>query len=486
MEFYASICRLCESPDQTGNSWVELFSGKNEHLLAKIRACANIAISFNDGLPQRICGRCNLNLEHAYNFKMRCEITDTKLRREMEFLIKNDEKHHSPFDCSRFLLAQEGTKQDVIMAAEKVYVKAEPLEDEDFCSAKVETQLKVGVDWDPNEHKDELSDSEESDSENDFGAVEKEKSSEKPKPDVLDKKKGNICDICGDQFDKSSALSDHRKAKHPKQQYQCKQCSKHFTRKSYLEEHEVQHTGIRPYECPQCDKKYFTPSGLRSHMQDHGDNLPYVCDKCGKGFSTESKLRVHYAIHIETRDFICDLCNKGFKTLGVLNSHKTTHLPRGQQRKRTPRKKKDYVCQYCGKVSTHPGVHNMHMRTHTGEQRFECHICFKRFTSYGSHRKHLLVHTGEKPYVCQYCQKAFRQKHHMDTHIRGVHTKEKPYKCKFCPRAFATLGNMREHEKSHGESGRKHEVLPPTVNPGVVIPPEFGHFLAESTEPGSY
>lgn len=101
----------------------------------------------------------------------------------------------------------------------------------------------------------------------------------------------------------------------------------------------------------------------------------------------------------------------------------------------------------------------------------------------------------------------------MDTHIRGVHTNEKPYQCKFCPRAFATLGNMRLHERSHGEPAGKQEQQPesysaahpeigmvigspesqsssmmvnstpsPMMNPGVMIPPEFGLFMAERTQ----
>ncbi|XP_065085041.1 zinc finger protein 583-like [Ochlerotatus camptorhynchus] len=526
MEFYATICRLCESPDQTGNSWIELFANNNENLLVKIRACANIAIYDNDGLPKRICGRCHHNLEQAYNFKMQCEITDTKLRHEMEFLTKNGENHEvfiPPFDYSRFLKTKEETKPDVSLVAEKVLVKTEALEeedeqrpileesygddsDEDLCTTKVETQLEIG---------DEVSDSEESDNENDSGADHQiEKLSEEMKLKKIDKKSG-ICDICGDHFDKRSNLYAHKRAVHGKQRYQCKQCSKQFSRKCRLEDHELQHTGIRQFECPQCDKKYATQSGLKTHMEDvHTDNLPYVCDKCGKGFSKEGKLRYHYAVHIETRDFICELCNKGFKTQGHLNLHKSTHLPPDKKKKRPPRnRKKTCVCPFCGKVSSSIGVHSMHIRTHTGDQRYECHICFKRFTSSGSHKKHLRVHTGEKPYVCEYCQKSFRQKHHMDTHIRGVHTNEKPYQCKFCPRAFATLGNMRLHERSHGEPADKqeHQAQPyfavqpeigtmigspasqsssmmvssspsPMMNPGVVIPPDFGLFMADRTQ----
>lgn len=533
MEFYSTICRLCESPDQTGNSWIELFSNKNKDLLAKIQACANIKIYDNDGLPKRICGRCLQNVEQAYNFKVQCEITDAKLRHEIDFLTINEENRKvaiPPFDYSRFLASQDVPNADVKIATESVFVKTEitddegskerPMLDESVSDGsdeylfppKVETSLYIEQDCNS---KDENSDSDESANENHSAADHQIKKTIEGMKVEETEKKISICDICGDHFDKKSSLYSHRRTVHAKQRYQCKQCTKYFSRKSRLEEHELRHTGIRQYECPECDKKYTTQAGLKTHMEDvHNDNLPYVCDKCGKGFSKEGKLRYHYAVHIETRDFICDLCQKGFKTQGHLNLHKSTHLPSDKKKKRPPRnRRKTCVCPFCGKVSSSIGVHSMHIRTHTGEQRYECHICLKRFTSSGSHKKHLRVHTGEKPYECEYCQKAFRQKHHMDTHIRGVHTNEKPYQCKFCPRAFATLGNMRLHERSHGEPATKIENKPqayyavqpemdrtvdspvsqsssmmvnstpsPMMNPGFVIPPGFGLFMTDRTQ----
>lgn len=324
-------------------------------------------------------------MEQAYNFKMQCEITDAKLRHEMEFLTKNGENRKvsiPPFDYSRFLMTQEDTKPDVsLTAAENVIVKTEAVEgtdeesdgadsDEDFFATKVETQLNIGMNWDS--CKDEVSDSEGSDNDNDSDADHQMgKSSEELKL-TEGVKKSSICDICSDTFDKRSSLYAHKRTVHGEKGYQCKQCLKYFSRKSRLQDHELQHSGIRQFECPQCDKKYATRSGLRTHMEDvHTDNLPYVCDKCGKGFSKEGKLRYHYAVHIETRDFICDLCNKGFKTQGHLNLHKGTHLPPDKKKKRPPRnRKKTCVCPFCGKVSSSIGVHSMHIRTHTGKFRW--------------------------------------------------------------------------------------------------------------------
>lgn len=543
MEIYASICRLCEAPNQVSSNWVELYVEKNEHLLPKIRACANIVIHENDELPRRICNRCHQILEQAYNFKLQCEISDAKLRFEMDFMKKNGGKLEEgtvpPFDYGQFLQARDQTKPDVTLLAEKVYVKTEPIAEEeeeeekeeelaipgieeDFCPANVETELREENDSDDKDDvkddgENEGDDSGASDSENESDWVDKAIVGQKS-----ERKTSTVCDVCGEEFKRKFDLYAHKKAAHGKTRFQCKECLKCFSRKSRLEDHEVLHTGIRQFECTElgCDKKYATQGGLRTHIEDcHTENLPYVCDKCGKGFSKEGKLRYHYAVHIETRDFICDICEKGFKTPAHLALHRSTHLPNDQKRKRKPRdRRKTCVCPFCGKVSTTSNTHTMHLRIHTGEQRYECHICFKRFTSSGSHKKHLRVHSGEKPYVCQYCQKPFRQKHHMDTHIRGVHTNEKPYQCKYCPRAFATVGNMRLHEKSHGEPASvvKQDMAvagasftdvstvhspasqassmmmisstpSPMMNPGVMIPPNtstsaFGLYFNDPTQ----
>ncbi|XP_062538377.1 zinc finger protein 436-like isoform X2 [Armigeres subalbatus] len=464
MEYHSTVCRLCEAPEKASLNWIELYVEKNEHLLPKIRACANIVIHENDELPRRICDRCHQTVERAYNFKLQCEITDAKLRNELDFMKENESKGKKvpPFDYGHFLQGSDHLETDV--ASEKVVPKTEPTpeqdeeeqvipeieEDEEVLS--VEIELK-GSDSDgdaEDTHKNDDSDneSETSDSEHDSDWLDKAMTAEKKK-----RNRGHYkCDVCGQEFTRKYDLYTHRKSVHGSTPFQCKQCMKCFSKQSRLVDHELLHTGIRPFQCPECEKNYATQKGLKGHIIDvHTPNLPYVCDKCGKGFSNETKLRNHYAAHIETRDFICDICEKGFKTAPHLSLHKATHLPQEQRKPRKPREHKPCICPFCGKVSNKTSTHIVHLRQHTGEQRYECHICSKRFTSSGSHKKHLRVHSGEKPYVCQYCQKPFRQKHHMDTHIRGVHTNEKPYQCKFCPRAFATIGNMRLHEKSHGE-----------------------------------
>ncbi|XP_055523674.1 zinc finger protein 391-like [Wyeomyia smithii] len=483
MDFYASICRLCEAAPKMTDKWSDLYAAKNKQLIEKIQSICKVKINNRDKLPKRICDRCRNNLMQAYNFKLKCELTDAKLRKEIEFLKKNNWKTEEalpPYHCERQVKPEKivNTKQTEeaetlsesiasVIVVEPVFIKSEQNEEfseseqldetmSDLCSTKVEPQEE-------NDSKDDVSSESDDDSndadysEGDGGSDVKPpgkkalRSDRKSKTDNTEPS-NTTCETCGEQFEKSSQLYAHNKAVHGKRRFCCKICSRSFSRRVRLADHELRHTGVRQFECPHCDKSYVTQSGLKTHVEDaHSENLPYVCDKCGKGFSKPGKLRVHYSMHIESRNFVCAVCSKGYKTQTHLNIHMNVHLPQDQKKVRSRRsREKVCICPFCGKVSTSLGTHSMHIRTHTGDQRYECNICFKRFTSSGSHKKHLRVHSGEKPFVCVYCSKSFRQKHHMTTHIRGVHTNEKPYQCKFCPKAFATRGNMTLHERSHG------------------------------------
>lgn len=45
MDFYATICRLCEATDKLGEKWLDLFAAENEHLLSRIRSLTTVEVS---------------------------------------------------------------------------------------------------------------------------------------------------------------------------------------------------------------------------------------------------------------------------------------------------------------------------------------------------------------------------------------------------------------------------------------------------------
>ncbi|XP_055630751.1 zinc finger protein OZF-like [Toxorhynchites rutilus septentrionalis] len=476
MDLYALKCRLCETTDRLNDSkWLDLFSAGNETLLMKIEACTSVVIRKADSLPKRICDRCNTHLQQAYSFRVQCEITDAKLRREIELLQRNDwdigesikkEDNQERTDTCDGLLDIK-VKQSEQNPEEELYVIFTEDSDPDVSLSKIKKSLEAKEDQSADDGEEQIKSEINDSAESDPAEPSEKKSRLRIKSEEHDEKtRSNICETCGEQFEKASQLYKHTRSVHGKKRFQCSTCSKWFYRRTHLRDHQLRHSGIRQFECTKCDRKYVTQKGLKTHVDSiHSDEQPYVCDKCGTGFAKPGMLRNHYSTHIESRDFLCGVCSKGYKTKSQLDLHMNIHLPLDQKKaKKKRRPEKPCICQFCGKVSNSLAAHKLHVRQHTGEQRYECHICPKRFISFGSHKKHLLVHSGERPYSCEFCQKAFRQKHHLTTHTRSVHTNEKPYECKFCLKTFVTKGNMMLHLRIHTGADAKSKVAADSSN----------------------
>jgi hypothetical protein len=312
-----------------------------------------------------------MNLENAYNFRIQCEITDSKLRYEIGFL--EDQKGSIPQGINFETIkvkneheeVEESTVVEVLFHEEEVHS-----DDDEYQEMSVEMEIPSKTEEEV-ESDDEVLEAEYLQEESDEGEMSEcddelidSKSPKKRVKAVTNDDRKYECVTCNEEFQRASDLYTHTRSVHGKNKFQCKECLKWFSRKSRLESHELLHKGVRLFECDQCPRKYATPQGLKTHLDDaHSVDYPYVCDKCGKGFIKESKLKHHYSSHIEVRNYACEICHKSFKTQTYLNFHMDTHQPPElRKHKRRPKKKKTCICPYCGKVSTSLGTHSMHLR----------------------------------------------------------------------------------------------------------------------------
>uniref|UniRef100_A0A1Q3EXL7 Putative c2h2-type zn-finger protein n=1 Tax=Culex tarsalis TaxID=7177 RepID=A0A1Q3EXL7_CULTA len=403
MDLFANHCRLCRAENVPSEDWPQLTLPGNEQLLKKIEACTGVQIRTDDGLPKRICPRCETSLDQADTFRLQCREAEAWWRFNFgESIIK-------PAPTVSIYVKPEVVEEDEPVGCEELPVVIQPVLKEE--------QVK-SEDSDYEATKDESS---------------------------------------ADEWGKETSKAKKKKAKSKKdahKEFWCDQCSRPLANKQNLEEHMARHSGIQKYECTLCDSKFFSGAALTRHMdRQHPDNQPFQCDICNKKFTKKGDLVKHKPVHSEARPFSCNLCPKAFKTKTILKGHmRWVHQPEEVREELKRKSLRTFVCSYCGKISTSGSIHKNHLRTHTGEKRYECKVCGKRFTALWSHTKHMLIHTGERPHKCEFCQKAFRERHHMTTHIRGVHKNERPYPCRFCPKAFVTRQSMQFHEKTHGES----------------------------------
>mmetsp|Transcript_25003 Transcript_25003/g.60151 ORF Transcript_25003/g.60151 Transcript_25003/m.60151 type:complete len:395 (+) Transcript_25003:101-1285(+) len=118
-------------------------------------------------------------------------------------------------------------------------------------------------------------------------------------------------------------------------------------------------------------------------------------------------------------------------------------------------------CPTCGKI-----VPDIALRAHiryvhaTENQMIPCGICSATFARRYDLSVHMLKHSGDRPFNCTVCKKAFRQKQHLNVHIRDVHRigAIRTFPCPVCSRNFNRKHNLNLHVK------RFHQTQPSPKN----------------------
>lgn len=118
-----TICRLCLEYDA---GTIDIFKTQLS-IPVRIMACAAVEIRSDDGLPHLICSKCRYQLEVAYFFRKKCQISNRKLRKHIRLLnlgrksriFSNDNDEDDPdedeqqIEEARQFIESEETRQKV-------------------------------------------------------------------------------------------------------------------------------------------------------------------------------------------------------------------------------------------------------------------------------------------------------------------------------------------------------------------------------------
>ncbi|XP_022816484.1 histone-lysine N-methyltransferase PRDM9-like isoform X2 [Spodoptera litura] len=452
-----------------------------------LTAIADVKVSSNDGLPEKICLKCCTTLEKAYLLKTVAERSDKKLRKILArekgnvptkkiafdsftdikseigpLTIKSEPKWEMEIEVPESNKPIETMEGKDIVIANTVIRKVDPNAED----IKLDTTDDVQLTWtssgnsdysakgDPDAEYLEDDFFQDDDDDDYVPPVEKPKNKfKKPKLSDIKVFKGKtvvrkvkvLKKIKDDPEYDSGRSRDENKSRSTT--ITCYPILKNGSRGSPILLKRPKDATILKVHAGYKSKSQSTSSEsvkvvrrekpvrmVRTSVSKQREKL--VCPVCGILTFT---LGNHMATHQEKKRYTCAQCPRSFAQKSNLLIHAKQHTGI-----------KDHICEVCGAGFYSQKSLVRHNLIHKGERPFSCNLCTKRFIAMAGLRRHMAIHTGEKRYNCNYCNKKFTQSHHLQNHMI-THTGERPYTCEVCNVAFSYKVNLNNHVyKVHG------------------------------------
>ena len=115
-------------------------------------------------------------------------------------------------------------------------------------------------------------------------------------------KKKYICEICKIEFNSSSNLCEHRKARHAEEKREkCEICDKEIKAGPSMRIHINNHSKDK-VECHLCNKTVYNKATLKTHIQNvHSETKDHKCKVCSKAFTSKDYLTEVVALSVAER-----------------------------------------------------------------------------------------------------------------------------------------------------------------------------------------
>ncbi|XP_035713417.1 gastrula zinc finger protein XlCGF57.1-like [Folsomia candida] len=138
------------------------------------------------------------------------------------------------------------------------------------------------------------------------------------------------CSFCLKKFPNNGTYRADVVTHMEEKRFLCDQCGAQFVRNSALKLHKLRHTSnSKPFSCDECDHTFTREPNLVIHKETvHRERKDISCSQCDKMFSTKSRMVTHVSsVHAQIRH-PCPHCGKTFTQKGSLGTHlKKLHPP---------------------------------------------------------------------------------------------------------------------------------------------------------------
>lgn len=104
------------------------------------------------------------------------------------------------------------------------------------------------------------------------------------------------CDICSKQVKTMHSLKRHVRIHSGEKPHVCGVCKKAFAEPGNLTKHLRKHTKDKKHQCNECGLRFYERNKLTIHIRTHTGERPYVCKVCTKAFATSSQVQIHMKV----------------------------------------------------------------------------------------------------------------------------------------------------------------------------------------------
>ncbi|XP_055709432.1 zinc finger protein Xfin-like [Phlebotomus papatasi] len=420
--------------------WTELANHReNSHNLYTCKTCTKEEISVMDfeyhlqihgGIRLFKCIICHENFSFLFelNDHLPKHLSEVKDLEKIEY-VKASESHEHDEPCSQDIaIKTEDSDNESNNMDQDIFPETEPDQNEE--EVKHSELIEMGQEYKIKRGRP------------------KKTELRRPKPERKFK-----CPHCPKTTKTATNLKLHIRTHTGEKPYECADCGKCYVQKCALKVHiTMKHDRDKKKTeiCQICGKGFYFSRRLRNHIREiHTNRERYPCSICGKTYSAKNGVAIHMQSHFKNpQAFPCPKCNKKFDThIQMMQHHRQVHIYA-----------KQHKCEWesCEYRSSCKAMLREHARKHTGEKPYGCKICNKFFSSTTSLNSHNAHKHGAPTHQCTLCEKSFKVQESLKKHVQRVH-EERKFPCLACEKKYASNADAMRHMRDTHSIKKKND-----------------------------